>query len=191
MRRKQSNRESARRSRLRKQAECELLAIKVTDLEKENTTLRIANGHLQEQVKSLLAQVGAMNPAAGLAKPDHSQPAWMVQTGNCWRPPCPCGGKAAGPAVIPCCSQHTWQLRLRLTRSGACQLMWATRPLLLKADWSFLAHLKGSQGSSLPLGKSTGSCCHGCSCCWQTYDCLQLRSCHQRLLVDCCCCSPG
>ena len=88
MRRKQSNRESARRSRLRKQAECELLAIKVTDLEKENTTLRIANGHLQEQVKSLLAQVGAVNPAAGLAKHDHCQPAWVKQTGNCWRPTC-------------------------------------------------------------------------------------------------------
>ena len=86
MRRKQSNRESARRSRLRKQAECELLAIKVTDLEKENTTLRIANGHLQEQVKSLLAQVGEANPAAGRARCNHSWPAWEVQTG--WRPSC-------------------------------------------------------------------------------------------------------
>ena len=55
--------------------------------------------------------------------------------------------------------------------------MWATRPLLLKADWRSLAHLKGSQGS----------CCHGCSRCWQTHDCLRLRSCHQRLLVDPCC----
>ena len=116
MRRKQSNRESARRSRLRKQAECELLAIKVTDLEKENTTLRIANGHLQEQVKSLLAQVGGASRAAGLVKHDHSQPAWEVQTG--WRPRCWCPGgcKAVGSAVIHCCSQRSWQLRLRTNR---------------------------------------------------------------------------
>ena len=57
MRRKQSNRESARRSRLRKQAECELLAVKVTELEKENSALHTANRQLQEQVKRVLAQV--------------------------------------------------------------------------------------------------------------------------------------
>ena len=108
MRRKQSNRESARRSRLRKQAECELLAIKVTDLEKENSTLRIANGHLQEQVKSLLAQVGA---------------AGLVKVGGC---------KAVCPAVLRCRSQPTWQLWLQRDRSGTCQPMWSPCPCLLE-----------------------------------------------------------
>ena len=51
-RRKQSNRESARRSRLRKQAECEGLSTKVTDLETENARLK-------EEVKLLQAQLAA------------------------------------------------------------------------------------------------------------------------------------
>ena len=50
-RRKQSNRESARRSRLRKQSECEALAIKVRELEEENIklkeTVRMLEGQLQ------------------------------------------------------------------------------------------------------------------------------------------------
>ena len=51
-RRKQSNRESARRSRLRKQAECEHLAVKVKELEDENIKLK-------ETVRMLEAQLGA------------------------------------------------------------------------------------------------------------------------------------
>ncbi len=51
-RRKQSNRESARRSRLRKQAECEGLASKVTGLEAENARLK-------EEVRLLQAQLAA------------------------------------------------------------------------------------------------------------------------------------
>ena len=45
-RRKQSNRESARRSRLRKQAECEALAVRVNELMNENNKLRAANEQL-------------------------------------------------------------------------------------------------------------------------------------------------
>lgn len=45
-RRKQSNRESARRSRLRKQAECEALAVRVNELMNENVKLRAANEQL-------------------------------------------------------------------------------------------------------------------------------------------------
>ena len=51
-RRKQSNRESARRSRLRKQAECEHLAVKLKELEDENIKLK-------ETVRMLEAQLGA------------------------------------------------------------------------------------------------------------------------------------
>ncbi|KAI5079421.1 hypothetical protein GOP47_0004900 [Adiantum capillus-veneris] len=52
-RRKQSNRESARRSRLRKQAECEELAAKVHSLEGENTTLRSELTRITEQCNKL------------------------------------------------------------------------------------------------------------------------------------------
>eukprot|EP00249_Psilotum_nudum_P014759 c24988_g1_i3 orf=729-2108(+) len=52
-RRKQSNRESARRSRLRKQAECEELAAKVETLTVENVTLRAELNRLSEQCKKL------------------------------------------------------------------------------------------------------------------------------------------
>ena len=45
-RRKQSNRESARRSRLRKQAECEAFAVRVNELMNENVKLRAANEQL-------------------------------------------------------------------------------------------------------------------------------------------------
>ncbi|XP_057495209.1 common plant regulatory factor 1-like isoform X1 [Actinidia eriantha] len=52
-RRKQSNRESARRSRLRKQAEAEELAIKVDALSAENTTLRTEISRLKENSEKL------------------------------------------------------------------------------------------------------------------------------------------
>ena len=61
-RRKQSNRESARRSRLRKQAECETLAQKVDALADENARLRTLNKHLQEQLDKFiggLSKVGS------------------------------------------------------------------------------------------------------------------------------------
>ncbi|PSC75059.1 G-box-binding factor 1 [Micractinium conductrix] len=54
MRRKQSNRESARRSRLRKQAECEGLAKTVKELSSENARLK-------EEKLQLLAQVEILN----------------------------------------------------------------------------------------------------------------------------------
>ncbi|PKA52554.1 G-box-binding factor 1 [Apostasia shenzhenica] len=55
-RRKQSNRESARRSRLRKQQECEELARKVTELNDENSTLRSELEQLQKVCKDLEAE---------------------------------------------------------------------------------------------------------------------------------------
>ena len=56
MRRKQSNRESARRSRLRKQAECETLSGRVEELMSDNARLREANRLLQARVDTLTAQ---------------------------------------------------------------------------------------------------------------------------------------
>ncbi|MEI4872592.1 bZIP transcription factor, partial [Klebsiella pneumoniae] len=52
-RRKQSNRESARRSRLRKQAEAEELAIKVDSLTAENVTLKSEINRLTENSEKL------------------------------------------------------------------------------------------------------------------------------------------
>ncbi|KAK9851141.1 hypothetical protein WJX84_005839 [Apatococcus fuscideae] len=61
-RRKQSNRESARRSRLRKQAECETLAQKVDALVDENARLRTLNKHLQEQLDKFIGGLGKVDP---------------------------------------------------------------------------------------------------------------------------------
>eukprot|EP01018_Ginkgo_biloba_P002948 Gb_32028 [translate_table: standard] len=55
-RRKQSNRESARRSRLRKQAECEELAQRVEALKDENVALRTELNLLGEECKKLSAE---------------------------------------------------------------------------------------------------------------------------------------
>ncbi|KAJ6816158.1 DNA-binding protein EMBP-1-like [Iris pallida] len=52
-RRKQSNRESARRSRLRKQQECEDLARKVTELNSENSALKVELEQLNKVCKDL------------------------------------------------------------------------------------------------------------------------------------------
>ncbi|XP_068650413.1 bZIP transcription factor 1-B-like isoform X2 [Aristolochia californica] len=55
-RRKQSNRESARRSRLRKQAECEELAKRVEVLMEENKTLKTEVSRFRDEYEHLLAQ---------------------------------------------------------------------------------------------------------------------------------------
>eukprot|EP01018_Ginkgo_biloba_P005450 Gb_21161 [translate_table: standard] len=60
-RRKQSNRESARRSRLRKQAECEELAQRVETLKEENAVLRAELTHLQEECKNLSSENASLN----------------------------------------------------------------------------------------------------------------------------------
>eukprot|EP00238_Polyblepharides_amylifera_P015849 CAMPEP_0196581686 /NCGR_PEP_ID=MMETSP1081-20130531/35044_1 /TAXON_ID=36882 /ORGANISM="Pyramimonas amylifera, Strain CCMP720" /LENGTH=199 /DNA_ID=CAMNT_0041902009 /DNA_START=229 /DNA_END=828 /DNA_ORIENTATION=+ len=52
-RRKQSNRESARRSRLRKQAECEDLSNRLDHLDKENKSLRSEIDHLNTACSTL------------------------------------------------------------------------------------------------------------------------------------------
>lgn len=54
--RKQSNRESARRSRLRKQAECEELQAKVETLSTENTALRDELQRLSEECEKLTSE---------------------------------------------------------------------------------------------------------------------------------------
>uniref|UniRef100_A0A0C9QT24 TSA: Wollemia nobilis Ref_Wollemi_Transcript_10978_2763 transcribed RNA sequence n=1 Tax=Wollemia nobilis TaxID=56998 RepID=A0A0C9QT24_9CONI len=59
-RRKQSNRESARRSRLRKQAECEELASKVESLTIENMNLRSELTRLAEECKKLTQDNASM-----------------------------------------------------------------------------------------------------------------------------------
>ncbi|XP_057511191.1 common plant regulatory factor 1-like isoform X2 [Actinidia eriantha] len=68
-RRKQSNRESARRSRLRKQAEAEELAIRVDVLTAENTTLKTEISRLKENSEKLkLENTTLVNARGGLTK---------------------------------------------------------------------------------------------------------------------------
>mmetsp|Transcript_4693 Transcript_4693/g.13481 ORF Transcript_4693/g.13481 Transcript_4693/m.13481 type:complete len:310 (-) Transcript_4693:1730-2659(-) len=57
IRRKQSNRESARRSRQKKQAECEDLQAKVQRLDQENTALRQENLQLRAKLDVLISQM--------------------------------------------------------------------------------------------------------------------------------------
>ncbi|XP_024403171.1 G-box-binding factor 1 isoform X2 [Physcomitrium patens] len=59
-RRKQSNRESARRSRLRKQAECEELGNRVETLTAENMTLLTELNRMTEECKRLQAENGSL-----------------------------------------------------------------------------------------------------------------------------------
>jgi plant G-box-binding factor len=59
-RRKQSNRESARRSRLRKQAECDDLGTRATKLVDENESLRAENHKFKMMIAQLLAEKQAV-----------------------------------------------------------------------------------------------------------------------------------
>ncbi|KAK1320902.1 Common plant regulatory factor 1 [Acorus calamus] len=76
-RRKQSNRESARRSRLRKQAESEELAVKVTALIAENAALRAEVNKITELSKKLRAENSAL-----LEKLENVQPGQAGETEN-------------------------------------------------------------------------------------------------------------
>lgn len=64
-RRKQSNRESARRSRLRKQAECDELAQRAEALKEENSSLRAEVGRLRNDYEQLLAQNASLKERLG------------------------------------------------------------------------------------------------------------------------------
>ncbi|XP_023743703.1 bZIP transcription factor 68 isoform X2 [Lactuca sativa] len=64
-RRKQSNRESARRSRLRKQAECDELAQRAEVLKDENSSLRAEVGRLRTEYEELLAQNASLKERLG------------------------------------------------------------------------------------------------------------------------------
>eukprot|EP00850_Spirogloea_muscicola_P012421 SM000080S22936 [mRNA] locus=s80:278202:280899:- [translate_table: standard] len=59
-RRKQSNRESARRSRLRKQAECEDLSQRVNSMSSDNSALRMELSKLQDRCAQLVAERDAL-----------------------------------------------------------------------------------------------------------------------------------
>lgn len=69
-RRKQSNRESARRSRLRKQAECEELAVRVETLTKENESLRFRLDEAIEECKKLSAENCSLLDRLQLPRPE-------------------------------------------------------------------------------------------------------------------------
>ncbi|XP_043718275.1 bZIP transcription factor 1-B-like [Telopea speciosissima] len=73
-RRKQSNRESARRSRLRKQAECEELAQRVEVLKEENTTLRSEVSHVRSEYEQLLSQNASLKERVGVIPGDYEDP---------------------------------------------------------------------------------------------------------------------
>lgn len=64
-RRKQSNRESARRSRLRKQAECDELAHRADALKDENATLRAEVSRIRSEYDQLLAENASLKERLG------------------------------------------------------------------------------------------------------------------------------
>ncbi|KAL8498567.1 hypothetical protein ACS0TY_021778 [Phlomoides rotata] len=64
-RRKQSNRESARRSRLRKQAECDELAQRAEALKEENASLRVELAHTRSEYERLVAQNASLQERIG------------------------------------------------------------------------------------------------------------------------------
>ncbi|XP_008810162.2 bZIP transcription factor 1-B-like isoform X2 [Phoenix dactylifera] len=64
-RRKQSNRESARRSRLRKQAECEELAQRAESLKEENASLRAEVNRIRKEYEQLLSQNTSLKERLG------------------------------------------------------------------------------------------------------------------------------
>lgn len=79
-RRKQSNRDSARRSRLRKQAETEELAKKVELLTAENTSLRREINRLTESSKKLSSENSALMVKLTDDTPDQRQEVYPDQT---------------------------------------------------------------------------------------------------------------
>ncbi|KAL3818289.1 hypothetical protein ACJIZ3_004194 [Penstemon smallii] len=64
-RRKQSNRESARRSRLRKQAECDELAQRAEALKEENASLRAEVARIRTEYEQLVAQNASLKERLG------------------------------------------------------------------------------------------------------------------------------
>eukprot|EP00959_Pyramimonas_sp_CCMP1952_P304823 6379701-Pyramimonas_sp.AAC.1 len=83
-RRKQSNRESARRSRLRKQAECEDLGSRVNSLTHENVQLRQETNSLTERVNLLISETKLLRvqvlDMGGLPAPEPFMPASTLDT---------------------------------------------------------------------------------------------------------------
>jgi len=79
-RRKQSNRDSARRSRLRKQAETEELAKKLELLTAENTSLRREINRLTENSKKLSSENSALMVKLTDAAPEQRQEVSPGQT---------------------------------------------------------------------------------------------------------------
>lgn len=65
-RRKQSNRESARRSRLRKQAECDELAQRAEVLKEENATLRSEVNRIRSEYEQLLSENASLKERLGV-----------------------------------------------------------------------------------------------------------------------------
>ncbi|KAJ3672603.1 hypothetical protein LUZ60_007324 [Juncus effusus] len=70
LKRKQSNRESARRSRLRKQAECEELAIRAEALKQENSALRAEVERIRKEYEELVSYNDSLKKKIGEAGPD-------------------------------------------------------------------------------------------------------------------------
>ncbi|KAH6804408.1 basic region/leucine zipper transcription factor 16 [Perilla frutescens var. frutescens] len=64
-RRKQSNRESARRSRLRKQAECDELAQRAESLKEENASLRAEMARIKSEYDQLVTQNASLKERLG------------------------------------------------------------------------------------------------------------------------------
>ncbi|KAJ7953394.1 BZIP transcription factor family protein [Quillaja saponaria] len=64
-RRKQSNRESARRSRLRKQAECDELAVRAEALKEENANLRSEVSRIRSEYEQLLSENVSLKERVG------------------------------------------------------------------------------------------------------------------------------
>ncbi|XP_044466368.1 bZIP transcription factor 16-like [Mangifera indica] len=64
-RRKQSNRESARRSRLRKQAECDELALRAEALKEENANLKSEVNQIRSKYEQLLAENATLKERLG------------------------------------------------------------------------------------------------------------------------------
>ncbi|XP_073131720.1 bZIP transcription factor 16-like isoform X2 [Henckelia pumila] len=71
--RKQSNRESARRSRLRKQAECDELASRAEALNEENASLRAELARIRSEYEQIFAQNSSLKERLG-ELPDQDDP---------------------------------------------------------------------------------------------------------------------